>query len=100
MKAWYILFTIYRLVAIPGIMVSMVTTITFWHSHELSFLIWALWIKLVTTGLLLLFVKLFRSSRFHYFHNLGYSTNEIYLYLASGDFVIFLLLLFVASIFL
>lgn len=100
MRSWSIPLTIYRLVAIPGFLISVVTAIAFGHSHELSFLIWAMWTKVVTTGLLLLFVKLFRSSRFHYFHNLGYSTHEIYLYLVGVDFLLSGLLLFIAFLFL
>jgi hypothetical protein len=82
------LVTSYRFIAIPSVSITLVTALIFYQSQAPVFLVVAIWTKVITTVLLLLFVHFFRSSQFYFFYNLGCSTRSIYSGMALIDLMI------------
>ncbi len=78
----------FRFIAYPSLLVTLILAGSLFKSEDSNFLIVVIWIKLVTTGLLLLFVYLFHSAEFFFFNNLGYSNREIYARMVMIDFLI------------
>jgi hypothetical protein len=83
-----IILSCYRFIAIPSLIITIMISIVLLLSGTSLSLVMAIWTKLITTGLLLLYVKLFRSSQFFFFNNLGESTFSIYLNMVMVDFLI------------
>lgn len=83
-----IILACFNFIAVPSLVATMVTAFFLWTSGTTLFLLPVCWTKLITTGLLLLFVRLFRNSRFYFFNNLGCSTYAIYGNMVLVDFLI------------
>lgn len=83
-----IMFSCYRLIFLPSVVITLITSGFLYQSSTPLYLVQAFWTKLVTTGLLLLFIKLFRSNHFYFFNNLGQTNGLIYLNLIIPDILI------------
>jgi hypothetical protein len=70
-------FYVFRLIAYPGLIITVVELITFWSSpsHQLIAL---LILKVVTSMLLVLYVFLFKREEILFFHNLGITSLRFY----------------------
>jgi predicted signal transduction protein with EAL and GGDEF domain len=88
MRRISIWFACFRFIAYPALLVTLILAGFLFKSADPNFLTVAIWIKLVTTGLLLLFVHLFHSAEFFFFNNLGYSDRAIYARMIMIDFLI------------
>lgn len=67
----------FRFIALPSLLITLITSWILFQAESPLFLVYAIWTKLVTTALLLLLVILFRSSQFYFFNNLGFSNFSI-----------------------
>ncbi len=88
MRRISIWFACFRFIAYPALLVTVILAGSLFTSGDPNFLIVVMWIKWVTTGLLLLFVHLFHSAEFFFFNNLGYSSRAIYASMIVIDFLI------------
>lgn len=88
MRRISIWFACFRFIAYPALLVTLILAGSLLKSEDPDFLIVVIWIKLVTTGLLLLFVHLFHSAEFFFFNNLGFSNRAIYARMIMIDFLI------------
>jgi hypothetical protein len=78
----------FRYIAVPSVIITFIGSVFLWQSGTALFLIPACWAKLITTGLLLLFVRFFQSSYLYFFYNLGYSSIEVYKNMTIVDLLI------------
>jgi len=78
----------YRYIAIPSVIITPLVAFQLWLSHSLYFLPYAIAEKLFTTSVLLLYIFLFRSDHFYFFHNLGHSRASILTSIIAIDFLI------------
>lgn len=67
----------FQFIAVPSTLITLFTSYFLFQSESSLFLVYAIWIKIITTSILLLFVILFRASQFYFFNNLGYSNFSI-----------------------
>jgi hypothetical protein len=88
MRRISIWFACFRFIAHPALLVTLILAGSLFRSEDPDFFIVVMWIKIVTTGLLLLFVHLFHSPEFFFFNNLGYSNLAIYASMVAIDFLI------------
>src|SRR5579859_7497059 len=82
----------FRFIAVPSVTVTLAISFSLLSSGTPLFLVPAFWIKVITTPLLLLFVRLLHSSQFFFFNNIGCSTSAIY-----GNMVLVDVLMAIAS---
>lgn len=73
---------IYRMIAIPSLATMVFSSFLLSQSF---FIIYMFWVKMIVSGLLILFVHLFQSDKLYYFNNLGYSDKSIYIHLFAID---------------
>lgn len=85
MRRIQIVLTCYRYIAIPALLITVILAYQLWRSHSWYYLIVALWAKIITTGLLLLYIFIFRSKQFYFFNNLGFSNPSVYGAIAFVD---------------
>jgi hypothetical protein len=78
----------FRFIAAPSTLITLFVSWILFQSGSPLFLVYALWTKLITTGILLLFVILFRSSQFYFFNNLGYTNFSILVRMSLFDLLI------------
>ncbi len=83
-----IILTCYRYIAIPGLVITLVLSYQLWLSQSWYFLPFAISAKIITTGLLLLFIFIFSSKQFYFFNNLGFSNASIYGAMVLIDLII------------
>ncbi len=88
MQRMLIMFACYRLVALPSIIITLITSGLLGQSGTPFYLVQAIWTKVITTALLLAFVHFFRSNHFFFFNNLGQSRRAIYWNLIIPDVLI------------
>jgi len=77
---------IFRFIAFPSLLITSISSVILWQSGNPLFLIQAIWTKLITASLILLFIYLFESKHFIFFNNLGISNRAIYLRMIAIDF--------------
>lgn len=82
----------FRYVAIPTLLVTLITGVLLWQSGNPLFVVNLAWTKVFTTGLFVLFVYFFKSHEFYFFHNLGFSLPRILLSMVLPDFLLTILL--------
>lgn len=80
--------TCFRLIAIPSLFITLLCGVFLWMSGTPMFLVSLFWTKVITCLLLLVFVYVFRSSGFHFFHNLGFSLRAIFLTMIAIDWLV------------
>jgi hypothetical protein len=95
-----IIITCFKFIAIPSILITLISAVIFWSSESRLFIIPIFWTKIITTALLVTYVYAFRSEQFYFFNNLGCSNLAVYrnmilvdaaLALVSFSFVFFML---------
>ena len=95
-----IVFTFYRNILFPSLVVSLVSCYTLVAVGG-TFVIPTLFIIKVTTSILLgLYIHIFRSEQLYFFFNLGYSRVRLYAGALILDLVLWILLITVTSFFL
>ena len=88
MRKIQIAVTCYRYIATPSIIITFIISWQLWISHSMGFLVFAIWSKAITAGLLMLYVYIFRSGQFYFFNNLGFSNAYIFSAMALVDLLI------------
>ncbi|MCW5911373.1 MAG: hypothetical protein KIT62_09880 [Cyclobacteriaceae bacterium] len=83
----------FRLIAIPAVLITIACAAFLWMSGSALFLVSLFWTKVITNVLLAGFVYVFRSSRFCFFHNLGFSLKYILLSMILMDWFVALIVL-------
>jgi len=78
----------YRYVVIPSLFITLILSYLFWDSHTMHFIFYALIGKVMTSGILMLYIFFFRSDQFYFFNNLGFSNSIIYLSMLVIDFAV------------
>src|SRR5437879_1222014 len=87
MRRIAIMLTCFKFIAVPSVVITIATSFFLLSSGTPFFLIPVFWTKIITTGLLLLFVHFFRDSQFYFFNNIGCSTYTIYANMIAVDFI-------------
>jgi hypothetical protein len=88
MRKVVIMLSCFRFIAVPSVVITIIASIFLWQSGTALFLVYAFWLKVITTSLLLLFARFFLSSQFYFFNNLGYSNAAIYKNMITMDLLI------------
>ncbi len=100
MRTLAIIITCFKFIAIPSILITLISAVIFWSFESRLFIIPIFWTKIITTALLVTYVYAFRSEQFYFFNNLGCSNLAVYrnmilvdaaLALVSFSFVFFML---------
>jgi hypothetical protein len=79
---------LFRLIAVPSLVTSLVFAIMLLISGSLSFFPMVFWGKVGCTGMLLVYVFYYQQRGFYFFHNLGYSRRHVLMMLALADGII------------
>jgi hypothetical protein len=88
MHRFRIAWVCFRYVRVPTTSVTLFTAYLLWLSGNPLFVVNLIWTKVITTGLLLLFVHFFLSGDFYFFNNLGFDKIRIYTSMVVPDFII------------
>jgi hypothetical protein len=78
----------FRFIAVPSTLITLFVSWILFQSESPLFLVYAIWTKLITTALLVLFVILFRSAQFYFFNNMGYRNFSILIRMSLIDLMI------------
>jgi hypothetical protein len=78
----------YRYIVVPATVITGIASFLLVQSGTSGFLAVVLWLKAITTGLLLVYVHLFRLGELYFFNNLGYSNLTIYLAMGAVEVAI------------
>jgi len=88
MRLIVLMLSCYRFIAIPSVFITLVSTVILFRLGDPLFLVVAIWTKMITTGLLMVFLYFFRSTQFFFYNNLGLSNQSIYATLVIIDFMV------------
>ena len=83
--------TFYRTLALPLITISLICAFQVLQSRSVYFILFVLWVKILTTVVIGGFIALFRSEQFIFFNNLGYSRTRLLAVAFALDFSIWIL---------
>jgi len=86
-------FTFYRTLAFPLIGISLICAHQVWQSQSVYFIYRVLWVKVLTSIVIGVYIALFRSSQFIFYNNLGYSRTEVFLFSFGVDFMLWVLIM-------
>src|SRR5688572_26066022 len=88
MRLIILMLSCYRFISIPSLFITLVSAAVLFQLGDPLFLVIAIWTKVITTGLLMVFLYFFRSTQFFFYNNLGLSNRSIYAILVIIDFMV------------
>ena len=85
----------YRTVALPLIGISLITAYQVWQAQSAYFVFRVLWVKLLTSIVIGIYVAIFRHNQFLFFSNLGITQARLLITSFVVDFCIWMLVMWV-----
>jgi len=89
--------TFYRTLALPLITISLICAFQVLQSRSVYFILFVLWVKILTTVVIGGYIALFRSEQFIFFNNLGYSRVRLLSLTFAFDFSIWILFMVITA---